>query len=178
MWFVTAMSEGKASPLVSSAVVEPVRNAAVHKDFENGRADPTVTHATLNPAQLLPHQSIYNASQPLPSHPHQATTNYMGRTDYADVENFFMEPRDTAGQSGQAGHAVVSVSPNTATLMTYEDSLATLTNAQSGYAAGSAKGSSYYQTAAAADFYKSNNMFSTTSTAPLLSHHYSVTPNR
>ena len=163
------MSEGKESPLVSSNVVEPVRGGAAHKEAENARVASDTTHATLNPALPTSHQSLYGSTHPLPA---QSETTAGGYTSFPEVENFFgsLDARNS-------GQTAVSMPPHSTTLMTYEDSITNLANAQSGYGTTAAKGTQYYPTSAA-DFYKSGNMFSASSTTPLLSHHYSVTPNR
>ena len=172
MYYWTAgMSEGNSSPVTNSnTFVETVRSSAVQKGAESNRPASETTHATLNPAQPS-HPPIYGASHASAVQPDAIPASYMGRPDFPEVDNFF-GTIDTRAVSQAA-----TMPPSTMPLMTYEDNLATLSTAQGLYGTGTPKGNPYYHSSAT-DIYRTGNMFSASSTTPLLSHHYSVTPTR
>lgn len=162
------MSDGKESVAVSQPPPIDQSRAPAH-DAENNKltsAESGVTHATLTPAQPA-HAPLYSShQQPAHSQPPQSDPShaYM-RSDLAltshDVDNFF-STLDT-----RTGQPVVSV-PQSGLTGYDEASLATLSNAQTGYA----KASHYQSTAA--ELYKNSNMFAPSATPGLLSNHYST----
>nr|AEH57087.1 GATA456 [Bugula neritina] len=178
------MSEGKSSPLVvGSNRVEAIGTPNIaREDLENGtRATPSeATHATLAPAQPAHLAVGYGTSQNLtvPSqHETTAAPSYLGsRTDLPltgpDVESFF------STLDARSVQPTINATQNSNSLINYEENLATLSNAHSGYSMANKAGQSQYYPSPTMDFYKSGGMFPASSTTPLLQHHYSVTANR
>ena len=172
------MTDEKSSPAApvpqtASLVDQSARDVENNKIANPEAAAPT--HTTLTPAQTT-HPSLYTThpqQQPAHSQPPQPDPSqvYM-RPDLPqplsghDVENFF------SNLDGRTGQPVVTVAPSSGLMGYDEASLASLTNAQTGYA----KSGSHYP--AAADIYKNSNMFATSTTPGLLTSHYSVSANR
>jgi len=184
IFFKLEMSEGKSSPLVvGSNRVEAIGTPNIaREDLENGtRATPSeATHATLAPAQPAHLAVGYGTSQNLtvPSqHETTAAPSYLGsRTDLPltgpDVESFF------STLDARSVQPTINATQNSNSLINYEENLATLSNAHSGYSMANKAGQSQYYPSPTMDFYKSGGMFPASSTTPLLQHHYSVTANR
>lgn len=178
VYFVEDMTDEKSSTAAVAVPTTQLDQSRVQqstRDEENNKItnpEPT-THTTLTAAQPA-HTSLYSThpqQQPAHSQPPQPDPSqvYM-RPDLNqtlsghEVENFFSNLGDP-----RTGQPVVTNAPSG--LMGYDEaSLASLSNAQAGYA----KAGSHYPAAATADIYKNSNMFSSSATPGLLSSHYSV----